>query len=225
MSQVCFFSRPEMKEFIRLYQDFLLLDGTHKTNVYDLRLMPLAVVDCLGYTMPVGVLLAPSESTDAVQLLFETLGIEDNPEYCVMTEEGAAFVSYCSGLQRSHLLCTHHFRMKAMEVSGMPAEVKTSFLTEVSFFLYFLWKTINSESEFNQNFQTFKDTYSIYSSASKFIAKLEENKRTVIAYYTQNVFTAGAFTTQRSESLNAMLKLWGELKKSMTSWNLVEIIQ
>jgi len=103
--------------------------------------------------------------------------------------------------------------MKAMEVSGIPAEGKTSFLTEVSFFLYFLWKTINSESEFNQNFQTFKDTYGIYSSASKFIAKMGESKPTVIAYYTQNIFTAGTFTTQRLESL----KLRGKLKKSMTS--------
>jgi hypothetical protein len=50
-------------------------------------------------------------------------------------------------------------------------------------------------------------------------------KRTkkVVSYYTQCHFTAGAFTSQRSESLNAMLKLWGELKKSMTRWNIFEI--
>jgi hypothetical protein len=38
------------------------------------------------------------------------------------------------------------------------------------------------------------------------------------------VFTAGAHTSQRSESLNVMIKVWGHLKKQMKTFNLVELM-
>jgi hypothetical protein len=160
------FSRPEMAAFNQLYQDFMLLDGTHTKNVYDFRLIMVCVVDCLGFTIPVGVLLAPSESTDGVQMLCQTLGVSDEPNHTIMTDEGSAFMSYFGERQRKHLLCSHHFKQKAIEEAGItPHELKTEFLQDVSFWLFHSWKSIHSELHFQQRISEFQEKYAIFPSA------------------------------------------------------------
>ena len=50
-----------LKTFVPVLSDFVLIDGTHKTNIYDLSLVVTTVVDSLGKSVPLGFLLAPSE--------------------------------------------------------------------------------------------------------------------------------------------------------------------
>ena len=57
-----------------------------------------------------------------------------------------------------------------------------------------------------------------------FLSTAYSTDKKVVSYYTQKCFTAGAFTSQRSESVNAILKLWGELKKLIKSWNLFQLL-
>jgi hypothetical protein len=45
----------------------MILNVMHRTNVYDFRLMVLYVMDCLGFTFPICIVLAPAESTDGVE--------------------------------------------------------------------------------------------------------------------------------------------------------------
>ena len=40
--------------FVDKYNDFILIDGTHKTNIYDLSLIITTTVDSLGISVPVG---------------------------------------------------------------------------------------------------------------------------------------------------------------------------
>ena len=44
---------------VPVLSDFVLIDGTHKTKIYDLSLIVIAVVDSLAKSVPLGFLLAP----------------------------------------------------------------------------------------------------------------------------------------------------------------------
>ena len=51
---------------VRNYSDFVLIDSTHKSNLYDLSLVVTTVVDSLEISVPLGFLLAPSEHSVAI---------------------------------------------------------------------------------------------------------------------------------------------------------------
>ena len=40
--------------FIEKYSDFILIDGTHKTNIHNLSMVGATVVNSLGISIPVG---------------------------------------------------------------------------------------------------------------------------------------------------------------------------
>ena len=49
------------KKIVHNYSVCLLIDGTHKTNIYDLSLIVTTVVDSLGKSVPIIFLVVPSE--------------------------------------------------------------------------------------------------------------------------------------------------------------------
>ena len=48
------------------YSDFVLIDGTHKTNIYDLSLAVTTMIDSLVKYVPIRFLLAPSEHPHSI---------------------------------------------------------------------------------------------------------------------------------------------------------------
>ena len=58
--------------------DFVLIDGTHKTNIYDLSLIVTTVVDSLGKSVPIGFLLAPSEHSESITTHMNLLKLTGN---------------------------------------------------------------------------------------------------------------------------------------------------
>ena len=50
-------------EILHWSGSFFLLDGTHKTNIYDLSLLATTVVDSLGLSVSVGFMVTPSENS------------------------------------------------------------------------------------------------------------------------------------------------------------------
>ena len=83
--------------------DFVLINGTHKTNIYDLSLIVTTVVESLGNFVPLGFLLAPSEHSESITRHMNLLKLTgDNcidPLYVnsrsIMTDEGSALVKGC----------------------------------------------------------------------------------------------------------------------------------
>ena len=53
------------RTFVPGLSDFVLIDGTHKINIYDLSLIVTTVVDSLGKSVPLGFLLAPIEHSES----------------------------------------------------------------------------------------------------------------------------------------------------------------
>ena len=66
------------KTFVPVLSDFVLIDGTHKINIYDLSLVVTTVVDSLGKSIPLGFLLAPSEHSESITRHMNILKLTDN---------------------------------------------------------------------------------------------------------------------------------------------------
>ena len=94
-------SDPYSKLFVSNYSYFLLIDGTHKTNIYDLSFIVTIVVGSLGKSVPIGFLVAPSEHSDSITRQMHLLKVTCTG-YCdlspiqprsIMTNEGPTFRS------------------------------------------------------------------------------------------------------------------------------------
>ena len=48
------------------YSDFLLIDGTPKTSIYDLSLIVTTIFDLLVKSVPISSLVTPSEHSDSI---------------------------------------------------------------------------------------------------------------------------------------------------------------
>ena len=119
-------SNPLSKTFMPVLSDFVLIDGIHKTNIYDLSLIVTTVVDSLGKSVPFRFLLAPSEHSDSITRHMHLLKLTgDNcidPSFIntrsIMTDEGSALVKIASGMAGYyHCLCAFHINQLDVRVS------------------------------------------------------------------------------------------------------------
>ena len=120
-------SNPLSRTFVTGLNDFVLVDGTHKTNIYDLSLIVTTVVDSLGKSVPLGFLLAPYEHSESITTninLLKLIGnncIDPSYEYArsVMTDEGSSLVKVASDMAGyNHCLCSFHINQLDVRVSS-----------------------------------------------------------------------------------------------------------
>ena len=64
--EILYWYSPCSKLCVPNCSDFLLIDGTHKTNIYDISLIVTIVVDSFGKSVPITFLVAPSEHLDSI---------------------------------------------------------------------------------------------------------------------------------------------------------------
>ena len=102
--------------FVEKYNDFVLIDGTRKTNIYDLSLVVTIMVDSLGVLVPDGVLLLLQQNSPSIESHHDQK-IGSNPSNdlygniscTIMTDEGSALVKLVSSISSyNHCLCFFH---------------------------------------------------------------------------------------------------------------------
>ena len=101
---------PISKYFVPKYSGFVLIDGTHKTNIYDLSLVVTTIVDSLEKYAPIGFLLAPSEHSDSITKNVNLLKLVRtnciDPSFIktrsIITDEGSALVKLASDMAGYH---------------------------------------------------------------------------------------------------------------------------
>ena len=120
-------SNPPSRTFVPGLSDFVLIDGTHKTNIYDLSLIVTTVVDSLGKSVPLGFLLAPSAHSESITRHMNLLKLTGNncidPSYInsrsIMTDGGSALVKVASDMTGyHHCLCAFHINQLTVRVSS-----------------------------------------------------------------------------------------------------------
>ena len=140
-------SGPYSKVFVPNYSDFLLIGGTHKTNINDLLLIVRTVVDSFGKSISIGFLVTSSghlySITRQINLLKLTrTGCCDpsliRPRF-IMTGEGLAWVKVASNTDGyHHCLCSFHINQLAVRVSCQFFHIiMTQHINIISFLIYF----------------------------------------------------------------------------------------
>ena len=118
-------SNPLSRIFEPVLSEFFLIDGIHKTNIYNLSLIVTTVVDSLGKYVPLGFLLAPSEHSESItrhkNLLKLTGNNCINPSYknsrSIMNDKGSTLVKVASDMAGyHHYLCVFHINQLAVRV-------------------------------------------------------------------------------------------------------------
>lgn len=113
--------------FIDKYNNFILVDGTHKINIYDLSLSVTTTVDSLDISIPVGFMLAPSENSASTEDHLDRLRIDGTPSNglhgvssrSIVTDEGYALVKVVSLITGyNHCLCSLHVHQSLVRVSS-----------------------------------------------------------------------------------------------------------
>ena len=121
--------------FVENHNDFILIDGTHKTNIYNLSLVVTTVVDSLGIPVPVGFMVAPSENSSSIESHLDHLKIGSNPSHdlygstscAIMTDKRSLVKVVSSILGYNYCLCSFHVNQLAFRVSSLSFHVGTLF--------------------------------------------------------------------------------------------------
>ena len=133
--------------------DFVLIDDTHKINIYDLSLIVTTVIDSLRKSVPLRFLLAPSEHSESITTHMNLLKLTGNncidPSYensrSVMTDEGSALVKVTSDMAGyHHCLCAFHINQLAVRVSSfVTSKVMLASLNRKHTFLTYVYHRID----------------------------------------------------------------------------------
>ena len=126
--ETLYYSSRFSKYFVHKYSDFVLIDGTHKTNIYDLSYVVTTMVDSLGKSVLIGFLLAPSEHSDLITKHINLLKLTRTDcidPSCIkmrsiMTDEGSALVKNASDMAGyHHFLCAFHINQLDVRESNI----------------------------------------------------------------------------------------------------------
>jgi hypothetical protein len=171
-----------MSFYAQTYGDFTIVDGTHNTTAYDLKLMPFTNVDCLGKCVVTGVLLDESENAETVSNALSLFSLAI-PGATLMTDGGSAYPSVAVEAKMNHILCIQHFQQQIFSSCHGVGSMSDSFKKDAMALLY---------SSFDeQTFECFAKTsmqkYSEFSSATDCLEKIVKNKHKICRTFTGKI--------------------------------------
>ena len=178
-----------MKMYAKKYGDFTIVDGTHNTVMYDLKLMPYTNVDCLGKNILSGFCLDESENGESIQHGLENFGLA-NPGATLMTDGGSAYPMCASQTGMVHVLCTQHFQQDVFASCGGMGDHALEFKQEAMALIYSSISAENWEEMYRMTFSKFQK----FSSAMKCLQKIFQQKRKVCRSFTGTVLLEHSVT-------------------------------
>ena len=138
-----------MKNYASVYNDFTIVDGTHNTVMYDLKLLPFTNVDCLGKNIITGFVLDESENGGSVSEGLELINLA-RPGSVLMTDGGSAFPSAASNANMHHVLCSQHFQKEIFGSAGGLGERSDQFKRDANELIFSSFRSAQSWQAKNQ---------------------------------------------------------------------------
>ncbi|MEN9638165.1 MAG: transposase domain [Bacteroidota bacterium] len=171
-----------MRRYAVQYNDFIIVDGTHNTVMYDLKLMPYTVVCALGKSVIAGFALDESENGETVTdgLSMFNLGRAGST---LMTDGGSAFPSAASEAQMHHILCSQHFQREVFSSAGGLAENADYFKRDANALIFANFESIE---RWHEKYQECVSTYSAFPKALSCIRNIYKSKEKVCKCFTSN---------------------------------------
>eukprot|EP00474_Spongospora_subterranea_P007739 CRZ08197.1 hypothetical protein [Spongospora subterranea] len=208
----------QMSLYAKAYADFTIVDGTHNTTTYDLKLMPFTNVDCLGKNVVSGVLLDESENSLTISEALAQFHLE-KPYATLMTDGGSAYPAVAHNAQMTHILCSYHFQKDVFASCGGMGPVADCFKQDTMALIYTAFELADFEKHVNMCLNKF----AVHSAAVECINKIVKFKEKVCRTFTGRIFTCNHVATQRGESVNSSIKEKGVKKKELRGFNLLQL--
>lgn len=214
----------EMREYAPLYNDFVILDGTHGTNKYGLILEPPTLVDCLGRSVIAGIPICESEQNAYSGKILKTLGLV-RKDGVLMTDEGSAFIGLAERLGMRHVLCSFHYQNKTKTVGGL-GDYKQRFQDRFNNLIYFDYQNNKAFDEAYESLEKkVTEKYPDAKDALRLLTGIYKVRHKVCCTFTKELFTCGHTSTGRGEGTNSSIKARGDLKREMQGYGLFQLVE
>jgi hypothetical protein len=215
----------EMRLYASMYNDFVILDGTHGTNKYGLIMEPPTLVDCFGRSVIAGIPICESEENEFSATILQTLGLVREGGV-LMTDEGSAFFGLAEKLGMHQILCSFHFQNKTKCVVGLNRNFKKEFDSKFRDLIYRNYRTSEAFDEAYLSFESkVLQKYPNAADASRLLKSLYHARKKVCCTFTKHYFTCGHTSTGRGEGTNSSIKGRGDLKREMKGYGLFELVE
>ncbi|KAJ4808279.1 Protein FAR1-RELATED SEQUENCE 5 [Rhynchospora pubera] len=195
-------SRREYLEF----GDVVTFDTTYNTNKYNMPLAPFIGVNHHRQSIFFGMALLRSESTENFSWLFQTwlnAMYGKHPTAIVTDQDPAMRVAIKIIFPNAvHRCCQWHVMRKAREKLGLLYHQLPGFQEELGSVIN---RSLNVQ-EFENTWTTMLEKYKLHD--NNHLKNMFEKHAEWVPAYFRDIFFAEMSTTQRSESMNSLLKMW-----------------
>jgi hypothetical protein len=100
------------KEYLRMFGDYVAMDGTHLVDMYGHIMMIVTVIDSLGLAQVGGIILGPAEDADVCIAALDAFSLETGQDKVLHTDGGSWGPVVAAKFDRTHLLCANHYLTK-----------------------------------------------------------------------------------------------------------------
>lgn len=193
-----------------LFGDVVCFDTTYKTNDYDRPFAPFVGVNHHKQTVVFGAALLYDETTESFKWLFETFlgAMSGKQPKTILTDQSAAMANAILKVfpETKHRLCVWHIYQNAAKNLSRIFHGQDQFAMDFG-------KCVYDHEEEEDWLLAWNDMLSKHKlTENKWLESLFEVKEKWAMVYGRHTFTADMVSTQRSESMNSILKRY--LKRS-----------
>jgi len=219
-----FFASPVMLQNYSLFGDMLIMDTTYNVNKYKILLLVFSGIAADGRNIVFGMACLNDETVETYAWALKSFfTFHKTLPTLFVTDGDLALCKVVQDLKQNneHFLCQWHISRNFYR--------NLSFLKkkDQSLFKRLLGLPYVQEKEiFDQNFEalkTFLNSEKSYEKSLKYIESIWEIKHKWANLYKPRIFSAGAHTTSRAESTNALIKRY--LGKQSELSAMIELIK
>ncbi|XP_078158070.1 protein FAR1-RELATED SEQUENCE 5-like [Carex rostrata] len=201
----------------RAYQEFgdvIVFDTTYQTNKYSMPMGPFIGVNHHRQSIFFGCALIRDEKKTTFYWLFTTWlqamgGRKPKSIFTDQCPSMKAAIEKVFGVDTIHRCCLWHVMIKAKEQLGVIYGVVNGFKDEFSDLITYSW----SIEDFEANWIAFVKKYKM--EGNKHLKVMFDKRAEWAPAYFRETFCAGMSTTQRSESINVVTKIWMDSNTSL----------
>lgn len=230
-----------MGAYAKAYDDFTIVDGTHNTVMYDLKLMPYTNVCALGKSIVSGVCLDESENGDTIAEGLDLFGLAKKGA-TLMTDGGSAYPACAEKNEMYHCLCTNHFQQEVFASCGGLRDASQDFKRDAMALIYAPFST---HENWKISYLSATQKYQPFASASKCLNNIYKSRKKVCRAFTGrhctltlinpfdlpliscilgHLFTCNHCASVRGESVNSNVKEKGKKKSELRKFNLYDLM-
>jgi hypothetical protein len=151
-----------------------------------------------------------------------TFGIGNGNGISLLTDGGLAFKACADIYNFQHILCTYHFTLNVFATTSKMSNDMKHWYLQICGDLVF--HPFDDETTWYSKSNELHEKLVEFPNAMSYITKMYEKRKKVCATFTKWRFTADCKSTQRSESVNSLVKQNGRKRASLKTMEIDELM-